>query len=106
MSIAFSVWGVLIIVGSIIAAAGKKSPHALPASAAAHQLASAPTINYSGNPNRIGAYVYVMEADAPDPGLDWAGTFIGMKDGMMLVRDTTTHVVAHVNRDHVYSAQR
>lgn len=66
---------------------------------------SAPTINYSGNPYRMGAYVYVMESSAPSEH-DWQGTYIGMQDGYALIRDEATGVVASVNRDQLYSAQR
>lgn len=68
----------------------------------AHQGAG---INYSGNPYRIGAYVYVMEDSAPSEH-DWQGTFLGMSNGMAMVRDRDSLVVAHVGKDQLYGAAR
>lgn len=62
-------------------------------------------INYAANPYRIGAYVYVME-DASPSEHDWRGTFIGMNNGMAMVRDQDSLIVAHVNKDQLYGATR
>lgn len=96
---------VLITFGPILLPHGDYAPvHDRSRAAASHAL-TAPQINYAGNPYRVGAYVYVMEDSAPSAH-DWCGTFLGMSNGMAMVRDRDSLVVAHVNRDQLYSAQR
>lgn len=97
---------ILAIIITCMLIAPKKRPNAMLETAAAHSMTTQPTINYSGNPNRIGAYVYIMETDTPNPEHDWAGTFIGMRDGLAMVRDRETNVVAHVSREQLYAAMR
>lgn len=108
---------VLWIFGSVIALCtfgpimmphGRYTPqHDSTRALAAHALTTpaAPSINYAGNPYRVGAYVYVQELAAPGAD-DWTGTYLGMADGMALVRDQASLVVTHVNKDQLYSAQR
>lgn len=59
----------------------------------------------NANPYRIGAYVYVQE-NTMRSDMDWTGTVIGMSNGMVMVRDNDSNVVAHVNKDQVYGAKR
>lgn len=109
MTAPFVAFTVLIIVCILVPlfAPQRAKRYARQVGAAEAHAMSAPfgNINYAGNPYRIGSYVYVMENTDPSD-LDWQGTFIGMSNGMAMVRDQETHVVAHVNRDQLYSAQR
>ena len=109
MTLALVIYGavlVLVTFGSIMLPHGSYTPaHDSTRAIAAHATTTgAPQISYTGNPYRIGAYVYVQEDSSPSS-IDWTGTFLGMRDGMALVRDTSGMVV-NVSKDLLYSAQR
>lgn len=101
--IAFSALTVLFV---IIRLVRRKPQRTMSLTAQAVALrGNTPSINYTGNPYRSGAFVYVCEDSQPSEH-DWLGTFIGMLDGMALVRDHETHTIVNVAKDQLYSAQR
>lgn len=101
----YAAFGALIILATLASMAAPRKGYHITA-AEAHAMTQAPiAINYQGNPYRAGAYVYVMEAGQPTEH-DWAGTYIGMQDGMALIRDHATNQIVNVPKDQLYSAQR
>lgn len=108
MSTALVIYGAIIVLITFgplfFTPAPHTGAHSRSRAAEAHALTT-PGINYAGNPYRIGAYVYVQEDSAPGS-FDWQGTFLGMRDGMALVRDIDSGTTVHVNRDQLYLATR